>query len=186
VTVQLLPSFTRSLWTYDHMEPLDTAPNYVRSRDATRWHRARSGHQFPDGRLSYTYWCGVNSGNLGVEEIPQGDLLCATCEGRFRAQLDQDGNRWVFTPQASLPPTSCPASGKAIVPESWRGGEFPCLVCGEPVKARAAYRYFAGVKVTRHKAGPNLMDPCRYHGWQYLTLNGDQVVCYCTLRPVAS
>lgn len=160
-------------------QPLGTAPNYVTSRNATRWHRARSAKQFDDGRVAYSYWCGAGTpSGLGEDEVPKTDLLCATCDGRFRAQRSR---RLVFTPRNSLPPKTCPASRRALFPSVGRN-PFPCLVCGASVKVTCGWSRGPWVQV--HQVGPSLIAPCPHHGWNRLTLDrSEQVVCGCTLRP---
>ncbi len=160
-------------------EPLDTGPAYVRSREATRWHRPRSGHVHPDGRISYSYWCGASAshGMIGADEVGRDDPLCATCEGRFAAQ---GPGTWRFTAMTHLPPSSCPAARSEYwVPEDYRHGEFPCPVCAEPVKARGISPWYSGCAVTRHKPGPGLVAPCRYHGWFHLVRRDGRAVCRC-------
>jgi hypothetical protein len=182
VTVQLLPNYHRGsdlvgnpLWD---AEPLTDGPAYVRSRNASRWHRPRSGCRWPDGRVIYNYWCGSNFGTLGIEEIPPGDALCGTCEGRFAAQ--DPGSTWTFTPMSHLPPALCPASRSGMwFPTGYRWGPFSCLVCGEPVKARSVSRYYSGAAVSVHKPGPGLVEPCPKHGWYSIVRVGDQPVCRC-------
>lgn len=161
-------------------EPLDEAPNYVSSREATRWHRARSGKIFDGTRNCYSYWCGP-SGDFGVEVIGLGDEMCGTCEGRFIAQRD---NPWLFTPRKSLPPGMCPASGREdLVPVPYQR-YFHCPVCGEIVGSRSVSGYYGGAAVTRHRTGPDLITPCRWHGWYSLRMHSGSVVCGCAVRTV--
>ncbi|MFD8496299.1 hypothetical protein [Amycolatopsis sp. NPDC059657] len=178
MTVQLLPCYVRGI-TFAP-EPLDTAPSYVRSRDANRWHRPRSGWRFAKDRVAIRYWCGADASDcLGVEETPVGDDVCGTCEGRFQAQ--QDGTL-VFTPRSSLPPRICPATG--VQNPAWMRPtrSFPCLVCGEDVTAPPISRYYSGRHIIRHKPGPGLIPPpCRVHGWFYLRLVDGRIVCACTI-----
>lgn len=178
MTVDLLPSYTRGLTPAFVTEPLDAAPNYVRSRAATRWHRARSGHTYATGRVSYLYWCGAGAtAGTGVDELPDGDDLCGTCEGRYLAQLD---GHLAFTPIASLPPRVCPASG--VQSDAWipHTRSFPCPVCGLDVTAPAVSCFYAGRHIIRHTPGPGLVDPCRIHGWFHLQLINGVIACACT------
>lgn len=183
--VALLPRYSHAQHLggrpYAEPEPLDTGPSYVRSRDATRWHRPRHGHRYANGRVSYTYWCGANYGEMGVEELPAGDLLCGTCEGRFQAQTDQT---LTFTPMTHRPPAWCPASRRdGWFPEGYRTGRFDCLVCGADVTGRAMSSYYTSYAVTRHKPGPRLVAPCRFHGWNFIVRRGDEPVCACEIPP---
>lgn len=159
--------------------PLASAPDYVRSRNATRWHRPRSGEVYEDGRTAYSYWCGAGTpAGMGQDAIPTRDLLCATCEGRWKAQ---GKGRLIFTPRNSLPPKTCPASRSILFPSSVRRA-FQCLVCGESVKVTA--RWNTGPRVSVHQVGPSLIDPCPHHGWNRLCLGrNEHVVCGCALRP---
>lgn len=175
MTIELLPYFTRHLGA--GYEPVTTAPDYVRTRRASRWHRARNGIRFPSGRVIYLYWCGPNSGDFGTDEIPADDDLCGTCEGRWQAQFS---NRLKFTPLASLPPRRCPAERSEYwVPRDHNRGPFACLVCGAEVRMTAVSRYYAGVKVSCHQTGPTLVPGCPVHGWNYLRLIDDEVRCAC-------
>lgn len=176
--IALLPEYVYSSLE-PRYEPLDEAPNYVRSSNATRWHRARSGHRFHDGRLSYGYWCGANYGHCGVESIGLDEPLCATCEGRFQSLQE---NQLLFIPRKSLPPTTCPASGREdMVPRTGKR-YFHCLACGEIVAWRAKHRFDSGVAVQRHAPGEELVEPCRYHGWYRLVVRDERVVCACIER----
>lgn len=162
-------------------EPLDEAPDYVRSRDATRWHRARSGKVYDSGRFVYSYWCGPNYGDYGQDVIGDDEDRCGTCEGRFIAQRE---NPWLFTPRKSLPPTLCPASGQmGMVPVPYER-RFPCPVCGETVGTRAVSMYYSGAAVVRHLAGPGLIAPCRRHGWHSLVLHNRTAICACAVEAV--
>jgi predicted RNA-binding Zn-ribbon protein involved in translation (DUF1610 family) len=178
--IALVPEYDRSCmpgppdWT-----PLEQAPTYVRSSGATRWHRARSGRRWHSGRVSYSYWCGPNYGDMGAEVIGRREEVCATCEGRWRAQTMQ---RWVFTPRKSLPPTRCPASRREDMVPAGQWRHFPCPVCGDLVNARAVSRWYPGAAVQIHTSGPGLIAPCRWHGWSRLTLNGARAVCGCQLQ----
>ena len=176
--IDLLPSYSAGIGTpWSH--PLATAHNYVRSRNATRWHRARSAHAFADKRVAYSYWCGSGTPyGLGQETIPRRDLLCATCEGRWRAQ---GPGRTIFTPLSSLPPTKCPGSRRYLVPASTRG-RFPCPVCGAEVRLWAGH-HSAVATIVAHRPGPSLIDPCPHHGWFRLRMGRQgRVVCACSFE----
>jgi hypothetical protein len=183
MTIALLPGYQRGC-TFDnrplgHAEPLTEGPSYLRTRDATRWHRPRHGHRWPDDTVNWHYWCGAASGRKSValtaDALPTGDLLCGTCEGRWLAQADPV---WTFTPQTHLPPRWCPAGGsEAWFPDGYRWGHFPCLLCGATVNARG--KRWGGAAVTRHRPGPDLMPPCRYHGWHHIARRGERAVCAC-------
>jgi hypothetical protein len=186
MTVALLPAYGPYVPHLPPHEPLDAAPNFVRSREATRWHRPRSGFRHADGRTVYSYWCGGQPsgafGAIGVDAVPEADPLCATCEGRFEAQ---QANRLMFTPIKGLRPRQCPASRSCYwVPADYRRGWFACPVCGENVSARAPWHSIA--RVSPHAPGAALVAPCRLHGWGHLTLAEGRVVCECAIEAVAS
>lgn len=187
MTIALLPGYVRGTDAlgrpFSTAESLEVGPSYLRSRDAGRWHRPRHGHRWPDDTVSWHYWCGAGCGRkspaLGAEVVPAGELLCGTCEGRWLAQADPV---WTFTPQTHLPPRQCPASGsEGWFPEGYRWGRFPCLVCGASVNARG--KPYGGVAVTKHRPGPDLMPPCRHHGWYHLVRRGERAVCACEEGP---
>ena len=166
---------------YPESQPLESAPNYVRSRGSHYWHRARSGCRHHDGRISYSYWCGPNYGDFGQEEIGDDEPLCGTCEGRFTAQAEE--NRWRFEPVKARRPRMCPAGRSERLTPPGAEGVFSCPVCGETVWGRAVSRWYSGWAVIRHVAGPGLVEPCRRHGWRELCLDADgRAVCVCTLR----
>jgi hypothetical protein len=175
--IDLLPNYTFATVPI-RSQPLESAPDYVRTRNATRWHRARSGSVHPGDRISYSYWCGSGGHDaIGADSVSDGDLLCATCEGRWSAQQE---NRLVFTPLKAMPPTKCPASRRALFPKASRN-PFPCLVCGASVKVTGGWNRGPSVQV--HVTGPDLIQPCPHHGWNRLTLDRqERVVCACTLQ----
>lgn len=175
--IDLLPNYSHSTLR-DTSQPLDSAPDYVSSGGATRWHRARSGTAFPDGRVAYSYWCGSGTpAGMGRDEVPADDLLCATCEGRWEAQRD---NRLVFTPRKALPPNRCPASRRAWFPRG-AARPFPCPACEAEVKVTC--RWHSGPSIQVHATGPNLVAPCPHHGWNRLTMDRqERVVCACTFE----
>lgn len=203
VTVQLLPPVSSSAAPFHINEPRPTAlteaPNYLRSRNATRWHRARAGIARADGRISYQYWCGqlaYGGRVLGVEDKPPRDLLCGTCEGRAigAGQVTRRGmTRLVFSPRDVAPPIACPG-GKPyretlytqLTEDDWRNGR--CLVCGYIGKLRAhGGPYRGGVKLESHPPGPDLLPACEFHGWRELIAALDTtgqriVVCRCQVR----
>lgn len=175
--INLLPNYSHST-IRETSHPLDTAPDFVSSGGATRWHRARSGSVFPDGRTAYNYWCGSGTpAGIGSETVPDDDLLCGTCEGRWEAQQN---NRLVFTPRKALPPTRCPASRRAWFQPNVRN-PFPCPACGASVKVTC--RWYSGPSIQTHPTGPSLVSPCPYHGWNRMWMDRQgKVVCACTIR----
>ena len=180
--IALLPAYSHAVIAPGY-EPLTEGPNYVRSANSTRWHRPRSGARWDSGRISYAYWCGANNGDCGVESIGPDEPLCATCEGRFEAQEE---NRLLFNPRSVARPRICPASGREDMVPDTRKRYFHCLVCGEITAWRARHRYDSGVAVSRHESGDDLVEPCRFHGWNRLTVRGGVVVCSCGDEAVAS
>lgn len=177
MSVDLLPAYKYGISTTVEPVPLDTAPDYVKSREATRWHRPRHGYRYADDRVVYGYWCGSSaSTGIGAGELPDGDDLCGTCEGRYVAQRDGE---LIFTPRSSLPPRICPASGRQDA--EWIGTtrSFPCPACREDVTAPSVSHYFAGRHIIRHNPGPGLVDPCRVHGWFHLRMANGAIACAC-------
>lgn len=178
MTTALLPSYTYS--SLPRYEPLTEGPNYVRSANATRWHRPRSGRRHHDGRVSYDYWCGSNYGDCGVESIGPDEPLCATCEGRFVAQEE---NRLLFDPIKSQRPKICPASRRADMVPSTADRYFHCLACGEITSWRVyGTAYYGGdPKVQKHAPGDGLVEPCRVHGWLRLVVRDGRALCACSI-----
>lgn len=134
--------------------------------------------------------------------FPTGDglPLCGTCEGRYLgahpaapelrfdpARHKLPGGRWCpgWGGQTSWSSINAYVQIKAPTPEQRAVGRFPafCLVCASVVPLRGGggpYRGWWGL--TRHEPGPNLIDPCPFHGWKELTEHGGRVVCRCTLE----
>jgi hypothetical protein len=173
--IDLLPEYSYGISRMG-AQPVKRGPNFVRSRNSTRWHRPRHGTTYPDGRVSYGYWCGSGTPfGWGQDAVPDEDTLCATCEGRWEGQQE---NRLLFTPRKSLPPTTCPASRSGMFPPGV-GRKFTCLVCGDEAKVGGGWN--RGPYVSVHKTGPNLMEPCSHHGWLRLCLHNGKAACVCTV-----
>lgn len=203
MTVTLLPPVTGSLCSPIQDWPRDVAlteaPNFMRSHASTRWHRVRAGvsMQRPWGlTVVYRYWCGQATfadRSLGVETLPDQELLCGTCEGRAigAGQISRPGlDGLVFSPMWIDPPAICPGSKNlqlvARLDNEWREGR--CLVCGHVDKLRYAGGPYNGrTNILRHPPGDDLVAPCEFHAWRMLVAarfpNGDvAVVCRCMIE----
>ncbi|HMM95370.1 hypothetical protein [Phycicoccus sp.] len=196
-----------------HDDVLTTGPRYVRSRQATRWHRLRAAARHDaliddDGKVlrheyvAWHHWCGTttfSSRGLGVDDLPQKEPICGTCEGRAigaghgsELVTVEDGVKLLFTPHID-PPKVCPGSGKinqhlwVEIPGSRSVGL--CVPCGQTVPTRAGGgspwygSNWYGPQV--HEPGDDLVDPCMAHGWTSLVLvrgtYGMGVTCRCRL-----
>lgn len=87
-------------------------PFFISKQGGKYFHRVRSADaHWKGGRLTHTsvrFWCG-GSGFIGAQgqlysEIPEGDVLCATCEGRaigagVAVSREINGNRVMFSPK---------------------------------------------------------------------------------------
>ncbi|MFB7832047.1 hypothetical protein [Streptomyces sp. NPDC056056] len=189
MTVLLLPPVTGS--TVDlGVEPLAVGPRFVRTRAMSRWHRPRTGVQFPEDRVSYIVWCGQIVGShrpgglLTAEEPPAGHVVCATCEGRAigagQEQQTPGGRPLVFSPQGLTPPRHCPGSRTALYRLLSGGTTGACLACGDthPLRAMGG-PYDSRYAIVQHGPGAGLVAPCPFHRWRQPRLDGDGVRCNC-------
>lgn len=192
--VQLLPPVSSSMGRPDAV-PLTEANRYVRTRGMSRWHRVRSGRRYADGRVTYGFWCGpfAHGGRkqggppLLTDEVPVGEQVCGTCEGRALGagqDVTPDGMPDLrFDPRWLRPPAVCPGSSKqdllVALDDRLRVGR--CLVCGVFDSIRALGRGIGsyGYGLVKHSPGPDLVQPCPWHAWQYLTRRGDVAGCSC-------
>lgn len=189
MTVPLEPPLTRGApWgCYDWGEPLTVGPRYVRSAGASRWHRPRSGVRKSDGRIRYDQWCGPyvrgDEGFREADQVPDGDPVCGTCEGRA---IGAGQDTWpdttrtlVFTPNRLVPPKKCPGSRTEWCAElAWNVGR--CLVCGVVTPMRSSGGpYNSRWGMTNHPPGPDLVDGCPFHAWRELHLVDGRVECRC-------
>jgi hypothetical protein len=205
MTVELIPPFGRSLARSTSVA-LTVAPDFMRTRNANRWHRPRSGQQWPDGRITYSLWCGpgvtdyANGAQvpkwratyslLTASKVPPGEPVCGTCEGRAIGvgQIDNDGPRdLIFEPRYVLPPKVCPgARFSGLFTKVDRGpGRVPgaiCAVCGfegRIVGGDRGYRWLP-LRVQQHAPLAGLVAACPFHAWNHLTLRDRRAVCACT------
>lgn len=186
--VDLLPPTTGSAVSLD-IQALTTGPRFLRTRGMSRWHRPRSGSRHGD-RDCYTAWCGYSIGSsdrapaLTAEEIPAGELVCATCEGRAigagQEEQQPGGRRLVFGPRELRPPKHCPGSRRALIAPLPGGTTARCLVCGDtqPVRAMGG-PYNPRIALIQHPPGPGLVGPCPFHRWRQPTLTDGAVACTC-------
>jgi hypothetical protein len=199
VTVALLPPIGSALY---HGDPLTEGPRYVRTGGMSRWHRPRSGVQFPDDRTVYAVWCGqqvgglraarptVTTNQLDDHTNPSGLPVCATCDGRaVGAGQEQDGpagRTLTFGPRDSTPPRYCPASRTHLFERLPGGTTGRCLACQDVHPTRAmGGPYAPRHAITQHPPGPRLFTPCPFHAWRSPRLDGDGLVCVCG-RPLTA
>ncbi|MEU6979649.1 hypothetical protein [Streptomyces sp. NPDC046371] len=189
-TVDLLPPTTGSAVSLD-VEPLTVGPRFLRTTGMSRWHRPRSGARYPNGRDCYTAWCGYGIGGsdragtlLTAEDVPAGQLVCATCEGRAigagQEEQPPGARRLVFGPRELRPPVNCPGSRRALLVPLPGGTTARCLVCGDthPVRAMGG-PYNPRIAIIQHPPGPALVEPCPFHRWRQPATDGGAVVCGC-------
>ncbi|MFD9047639.1 hypothetical protein [Streptomyces zaomyceticus] len=189
MTVLLLPPVTGSTVDLD-VEPLAVGPRFVRTRAMSRWHRPRTGVQFPEDRISYTVWCGQIVGShrpgglLTAEEPPAGHVVCATCEGRAigagQEQQTPGGRPLAFSPQGLTPPRHCPGSRTVLYRLLPGGTTGHCLACSDthPVRVMGG-PYNPRTAIVQHPPGPGLVGPCPFHRWRQLQLIFNGVQCTC-------
>ncbi|MEU9703027.1 hypothetical protein [Streptomyces sp. NPDC047981] len=188
MTVPLLPPTTGSTVALN-VEALTTGPRFLRTRSMSRWHRPRSGTRHGN-RDCYSAWCGYGIGSsdrapaLTAEEIPDGELVCATCEGRAigagQEQQNPDGRQLVFGPRELQPPKTCPGSRRALYAPLPGGTTARCLICSDihPVRAMGG-PYNPRTAITQHPPGPGLVQPCPFHRWRQPTVTNNTVHCTC-------
>ncbi|MFF8610848.1 hypothetical protein ACF06X_33620 [Streptomyces sp. NPDC015346] len=186
--VALLPPTTGSAVSLD-VKALTTGPRFLRTQGMSRWHRPRSGSRHGD-RDCYTAWCGYNIGSsdraraLTADEIPAGELVCATCEGRAigagQEEQQPGGRRLGFGPRELRPPKNCPGSRRAFLAPLPGGTTARCLVCGDthPVRAMGG-PYNPRFGLIQHPPGAALVEPCPFHRWRQLTITDRTVSCTC-------
>lgn len=191
MSVVLEPPLTRSGVTrYGPVlrdEALATGPRYVRTGGMSRWHRARNGTRYADGRISYGLWCGggfVSGGFLSADTVSDGLPVCGTCEGRAcgagQDDWPGDGPGLLFSPRRLTPPKYCPASRKEHVFEQVARAVGRCLVCGslEPLRGMGG-AWNPKFAISQHEPGPGLIPGCPFHAWNSLAIYDGQVMCLC-------
>jgi hypothetical protein len=189
VTVQLEAPLTRSPWSNNGWTPdeaLKTAPRYMRHDTMSYWHRPRSGiRRGRDGFASYQLWCGSLAFEsrilLTADRPPEGEQVCATCEGRaIGAGQDvwpvPDGPNLAFAPRRLTPPRKCPGSRSERLYEEVGRSVVRCLACDELVRGWfSSWRYGP----VNHPPGPGLVPGCEFHAWSYLTVHDGKAICTC-------
>lgn len=192
MTVALLPPVTSAPAEYhDNAEALSEGPRFIRTRRMNRWHRPRNGVRYPEGRTVYGAWCGYGIGGsdkagacLGVEEPPEGEPVCATCEGRAAAaghDVSPTGRNLIFEPRHIDPPKNCPGSRSSSLYAELPGGRAGrCLVCQDvqPLRAMGG-PYNPRYAIVQHPIGSALVAPCPFHRWQSLVNRDGRAVCGC-------
>ncbi|MGK5533332.1 hypothetical protein [Streptomyces sp. URMC 129] len=189
MAVSLFPPITGGAVPLD-VEALGEAPAFVRTRGMSRWHRPRSGVRYPDGRTSYTVWCGqfvggsTRAGRFLGADTPGGLPVCATCDGRAvgagQVGGGPPGRALLFSPRHLAPPRICPGSRTALFAELPGGCVGQCLACGDahPLRAMGG-PYAPRTAITRHPPGAGLVGPCPFHAWRQVTARDGRAVCGC-------
>lgn len=193
MTVTLLPPVTGGP-VPGGVVALDTAPEFVRSRGMSRWHRPRTGVRWPGGRITYGLWDGAGyvalPGGLAVDVRPDDGLpVCGTCDGRAAGagQIPgPPGRELVFTPRHITPPRHCPGSRTGLFEELPGGRVGRCQVCGDmqPLRAMGG-PYASRYAIVQHPPGAALVDPCPFHRWRSLAATDGRVHCTCG-RPAST
>ena len=193
--VALLLPTTSSGGAWTGAMPLTTARRYVRGPGNSRWHRPRSGMQWPNGRISLSLWCGPSLSDsadrdqlLTADEVPADQPVCGTCEGRaIGAGQDPSPDGvppLMFTPRWQAPPRFCPGSASRDLWASLQSAARSvgtCLACGDLVSIRVIGRGYNawGAGPIRHYPGAGLISPCPFHAWQRIVRRGDVAGCAC-------
>ena len=194
------PPYTRSLGYIDRgVVALERGPRLVRTRGMGRWHRPRCGVLYPAERsvtgrerTRLTLWCGQGvdlADCLTRADLPDGELLCGTCEGRavgagYLPVVGEPGAPLVHRPVSSRPPpVNCPSGriSRYTLERFPYGRDFPCPACADPVRLRLAGGWSnPHVAIAAHPPGPGLIPPCPHHRWDQLVLIYDHAGCRCT------
>ena len=206
--VALIPPNETGYFGYRQSDVVMEGPVFARTRNATRWHRIRSGmrhhaliHEgrelLPD-RIAWHYWCSSGSASstdgLTLDELPDdGVPVCGTCEGRATGAGFPSGtiavsmaHGLVFSPRSVKVPKVCPGSGKhgESLFERFPGDRVGrCLVCNTVVAIRCgggAYNPWMGPQ--SHEPGPELIPRCPLHQWRSLTVVAGVAMCRCDDR----
>jgi hypothetical protein len=190
--VALLPPITSGgTWGTPTRPPLTEGPRYVRTRNATRWHRVRAGYQHDrDEHITWILWCtkgGAGANVIAADEIPAGDDVCGPCVGKALGAKQDDTPPGLpslrFDPRWLTPPSLCPGSGREsmFVEISARVGQ--CKACGEVLPTRYSggrgYSTWSTYGVVKHAPGAGLVEPCPWHAWRHLRSRGDTAGCEC-------
>lgn len=191
MTVALLPPTTSSLGRIDG-EPLTEGPRFIRTQGMSRWHRPRNGVRYTAAdRTVYTAWCGYGIGGseragrfLSLEALPDGDQVCATCDGRAvgagQETVGPAGRKLAFGPREHTRPRWCPGSRTALYQELPGGTAGRCLACQDthPLRAMGG-PYNPRYAIVQHPPGQGLVAPCPFHRWRYPTAQDGGLACSC-------
>lgn len=186
--VALLPPLGSTSHRPPEATPLTTGPRYVRGQGNSRWHRVRCGYT-QRGRTLFTFWCGPHLWDTPpdrrawlTDDLPEHEPVCGTCVGRAlgagQDQVPSDLPPLVFSPRWLTPPRWCPGSRSEDLigepPGPAQGSVGLCLACGDLVAVRAmGGPWNPRYGLQRHPAGPGLVPPCPWHGWQFIGLSRD-------------
>lgn len=195
MTVALLPPVSSGFGAWRGQLPINSARRYVRGAGNSRWHRVRSGAQYPTGRVVLNYWCGPGAHDgpdldrlLYADELPPLEPACGTCVGRAlgagQDAVPADLPPLRFDPRWLQPPAKCPGSrSRTLWAPIPNGGHNVgrCLVCADVLAVRVVGRGYDayGAGPVFHPPGRGLVGPCPFDAWNRLTVKGDRVGCAC-------
>jgi hypothetical protein len=149
-----------------------------------RWHRPRSGYVFDrDDRAVLHLWCGqgISTPTRRSDETEPpttGHLSAAP----VRAAQPLPDRTLVFSPKAAIDvPRVCPgASRSGLYAEQPGGRTGLCLACGQTqriVGGSCGGYGWRPLRLTTHEPGPDLIQPCWWHGWAELVARDGHAVC---------
>lgn len=190
MSIALLPPLNRRVanLTYDdRSQALTEGPAYILGRPSTRyeprWHRVRAGERLDtvDGheRTYWHVWCGPHHNAahvVAVDELPEGQPLCGTCDGRAKGHLGESG--LVYSPDLLKAPKLCPSK---TLYSRFGHNVGRCLACGEFAALRWAPMHsgYSGREVITTHPPKLLVPPCPFHAWRSLVADGSTARCAC-------
>ena len=191
-TVRYEPPLSHSL-PHARLNPtvLWTGPRWLRG--ATRWHRVRSGVQYPHFQhATFHAWCGqtiTDENRPAAVDLPvDGAPLCGTCEGRAAGAGHPSplGGAVAlrFDPERLTPPRWCPGGGPygaaRHLGQMVGHRVVRCGACGELLPEINAYGWNPRYgQPRRHEPGPGLVPGCPLHAWRHLIQTSEGVACEC-------
>lgn len=188
MSIPLLPPLTRSganssYWT--RTEALTEGSTFILGRPSPRheqrWHRVRSGIRLQravgNEATIWKSWCGPSyyaEHCVELDELPKGQPLCGTCDGRAKGHAAENG--LVFSPDHLTPPRWCP-SKTLYVEAGYNVGR--CLACRQLAPLRATGGpYNSSEIITRHPP-LDLVGGCPFHAWRSLVAVDGTAACAC-------
>lgn len=197
-TYPLEPPYTRGSGLMN-CEPILEGPLLARTRQATRWHRIKSGLRFPDGRVCWTYWCGSGAGGGKMatrSDLPTDGLpICGPCEGKAlgagyngTVAVIAGESLLLFEPESQSKyrtPQRCPGTSRASM-VIMLGAEYSprvirCGACGliVPIGSWRGSRYNPEPPGPAQHKPLHLPEPCPFHAWDDLVLVDGKAQCRC-------